>query len=133
MLEKISSDEGTSHSKAATLRSKITSSNLSPAQLEGVYVADSLNEALALRPRLTRQESVVTRDGIWLGVGWIRVIKADEVHSGVLQREHELKALDDEIRDQSEKLQASQSQRQGHSCTTTQRTFSEGQLRWHNE
>jgi chromosome segregation protein len=112
LLEKTASDEAASHSKAATLRSKITSSNLSPAQLEGVYVADSLNEALALRPRLTRQESVVTRDGIWLGVGWLRVIKADEAHSGVLQREHELKVLDDEISDQSEKLQASQSQRQ---------------------
>ena len=112
LLEKIASDEGASHSKATTLRSKITSSNLSPSQLEGVYVADSLNDALALRPRLTRQESVVTRDGIWLGVGWLRVIKADEAHSGVLQREHELKVLDDEIRDQSEKLQTSQSQRQ---------------------
>jgi len=112
LLEKSTAEDNAPQTKAPTLRSKIQSSKIVPSQIDGVYAVDSLNDALALRPRLTRQESVVTREGIWLGVGWLRIVKADEAHSGVLQREHELKTLGDEIQDQTEKLQTLQVQRQ---------------------
>src|SRR5690606_1351458 len=47
--------------------------------LGNVYAVETLHEALALRPRLGAGESVVTRDGLWLGAGWLRVSReADE-------------------------------------------------------
>ena len=61
--------------------------------LAGVYAVDSLDQALALRPRLAASESVITRDGLWLGGNWMRVTRDTDEKAGVLQREQELKQL----------------------------------------
>jgi len=63
------------------------------ALLSGVYVADDLASALSMRDTLAAYESVVTRDGIWLGNGWLRVVRDDDAKAGILQREQELKTL----------------------------------------
>ncbi len=64
--------------------------------LSGVYVADTLDQALAGREGLAPGQSIVTRDGVWLGKGWLRVERGDE-EGGVLVREQRLKQLEDEI------------------------------------
>jgi len=97
LIENAQSYEQTPHSKAQSLSSKIRSGGPSLPQVDGVYAVDTLNEALALRPRLMRTESVVTKDGLWLGIGWLRVIKQEESHKGILQREQELKQLENKI------------------------------------
>ncbi len=61
--------------------------------LGGVYAVDGLHDALALRSRLSARESVVTRDGIWLGRAWLRVARDADQNSGVLAREQEIKSL----------------------------------------
>ncbi len=61
--------------------------------LAGVYAADGLAEALALRPRLAPHESVITPEGIWIGDGWLRVGLDEEEKAGVLEREQEIKTL----------------------------------------
>jgi len=111
LLENINPSDA-SHTKAPTLLSKVRSAGPLPVQIEGVYAVESLNDALALRPRLMRSESVVTREGIWLGLGWLRVTKQEETHSGVLQREQEIKGLTQSISEHTEKLQNLQAQRQ---------------------
>jgi chromosome segregation protein len=63
------------------------------AVLSGVYAVDDLEQALALRPRLAANESVITRDGIWLGSNWLRVAHDADEKAGVLQREQELTTL----------------------------------------
>lgn len=60
--------------------------------LAGVYAADSVAEALAARRHLTAHESIVTREGLWLGVDWMRLDRgADE--DSVLRRATALEAL----------------------------------------
>ena len=60
--------------------------------LAGVYAADSPAQALAARQHLTGRESVVTREGLWLGVDWVRLDRgADE--DSVLRRAAALEAL----------------------------------------
>ncbi|MFP1678701.1 chromosome segregation protein SMC [Alloalcanivorax sp. C16-2] len=61
--------------------------------LTGVHAADDLGAALALRPRLAAGESVVTRDGIWLGPDWLKVMREQDQEAGVLERRRELEAL----------------------------------------
>jgi chromosome segregation protein len=63
------------------------------ALLRGVHAADDLPAALALRRALPPGESVITRDGIWIGPNWLRVNRADDPHSGVLAREQEIREL----------------------------------------
>ena len=61
--------------------------------LGGVYVAEDLNQALSLRPRLGALESVITRDGVWIGNGWLRVVRSSDEQSSVLIREQALQDL----------------------------------------
>ncbi len=67
------------------------------ALMPGVYAATSLNEAMSLRPQLKDYESVITRDGVWLGSSWARLIKAQDEKSGVISREQEIKTLTADI------------------------------------
>ena len=79
-----------------------------PQLLEGIYSADGLEDAQALLDQLEPGQSVVTRDGIWLGHGWVRVARgtADGL-SGLLEREGErqqLRLACEESRSELEKL-----------------------------
>lgn len=80
-------------SKAITLASKINSKLSINNLLQGVYAAENISEALTLRSKLVTNESVVTKDGIWLGVGWVRVAYDTKQKAGILQRERELQEL----------------------------------------
>jgi chromosome segregation protein len=77
---------------AASLQAKVQGTVLGSV-LSTVYTADTLNEALALRRRLKSGESVVTRDGIWLGSDWLRVSRDADARSGVIEREQTLREM----------------------------------------
>ncbi|WP_127477397.1 chromosome segregation protein SMC [Sulfurivermis fontis] len=78
---------------SGTLASKVQAPWSLAGLLGGIYAAENLAEALALRPRLAAHESVITRDGLWLGSSWLRVAREADEHAGVLQREQELREL----------------------------------------
>jgi chromosome segregation protein len=42
-------------------------------------------------------QSVVTRDGVWLGADWLRLSRDPEPHTGVIEREETLRALRAEV------------------------------------
>ena len=63
--------------------------------LHGVLTADHLAQALTMRETLQDGQSVITREGIWLGKGWLRLDREQGGHSGILEREQELRALQD--------------------------------------
>jgi chromosome segregation protein len=67
--------------------------------LSRVRVADSLNDALAMRGKLADGESVVTADGIWLGRSWLRVSRDKDSKSGILSREHEMRRVKANLRE----------------------------------
>ena len=66
--------------------------------LGGVGCAATLAEALAGRSRLTAGQSVVTRDGYWVGPNWLRILRDPDHQAGVLRREQAIRALHDAIR-----------------------------------
>ena len=72
--------------------------------LGGVYAAETLDQALAYRDRLGARESIVTRDGVWIGAGWLRVKHAADDKAGILAREKEIKSLKAKLEVQSEYL-----------------------------
>ncbi len=72
--------------------------------LAGIYAAETLADALQVRSGLKGQESVVTRDGIWLGGNWVRVLKTKNAASGVIARKKELETLSASIAELEEKL-----------------------------
>ncbi len=82
---------------ANPLASRVTANWPLASLLAGVYGVEGLAEALALRPRLAGHESVITRDGLWLGPNWLRLARDADEHAGVLHREQELRELGDAI------------------------------------
>jgi chromosome segregation protein len=61
--------------------------------LAGVYCVDDAEMARTLSSQLKAHESVITPDGTWFGSGWIKIIRAKDSKTGVLQREKELRLL----------------------------------------
>jgi chromosome segregation protein len=85
------------HDKAQRLVEKVSSPWNLENLLSGVYCTDDLDSALALRSRLSASESVITRDGIWIGNGWLRFSRDKDERSSVLQREKDMQALTADI------------------------------------
>ena len=77
--------------------------------LGGVCLAEDLGHALKLRDGLAEYESIITRDGIWMGRNWLRMSQEKDEKSGVLAREDELRKISAELQrlgEQTEQLTA---------------------------
>ncbi|TAK74497.1 MAG: chromosome segregation protein SMC [Gammaproteobacteria bacterium] len=97
---------GKTKDKGALILEKIKSSWSLEGLLSGIYVADSLEDALKLCESLDLNESVVTRDGIWLNRSWLKILRQEDAAAGVFQREQELKQLTTRIEQLEEKQEA---------------------------
>ena len=75
------------------LADKIKASFSLAGLLDGIYIAESLEAAKEIRTQLTGNESVITRDGIWLGRGWSRVCRGMDEQNRTLTREQEIQEL----------------------------------------
>ena len=90
---------GNTASAAGTLAEKVTSQESLGSLLGKVKTADDLAQALAMRSSLAAHESVITRDGIWIGPDWLRVARDADNEGGILARQQELEMLDAESDD----------------------------------
>ena len=88
---------GVADAAAPSLIDKVSSTQDIRSLLAGVLVADDLPQALALRDSLSAQQSIITRDGVWLGPDWLRVARDGDNEGGVLARQQELEILEAEI------------------------------------
>ncbi len=78
--------------RPALLDKLSTSLDLSPL-LDGIYVADSMDDALRLRETLAAHESIVTRAGDRVGCNWLRLGAESDKASGLLSRRQEIERL----------------------------------------
>jgi chromosome segregation protein len=85
--------EGTEAVRAASLAAKVKGPAAVAGQLSSVLTVESLAEALQRRTSLAPGQSVITRDGEWVGREWLRVSRGADHHAGVIEREHRLKSL----------------------------------------
>lgn len=82
---------------APLLADKVSADKDISALLGGVYAVDDLPAALALRDKLLASESIITKDGLWLGGNWLRVARDSDASAGVIARKQELEELSAEI------------------------------------
>jgi chromosome segregation protein len=91
--------------KAELLSNKVNASWDAQGLLAGIYIAEDLTAALALRAQLAVGESVITRDGIWLSAHWVRVTRDTDASSGVIARRQELEELGAAIAEAEEQVE----------------------------
>lgn len=85
---------------AQSLAAKVEKAPASIARmLARVRVANTLNDALDMRDQLSDQQSVITRDGIWLTRDWLRVSRDKDAKAGVLAREHDMRRLKSDVKE----------------------------------
>ncbi len=123
----------TASAKPTELRSKVTGDVALNDLMEGVHAADTLAQALKQRQSLKDGESVITKDGLWLGRQWLRIARADSQDS-VLLRETEITELRAEldeieatIKEQEERVASSSKQLSEHETRreTLQHSFND--------
>lgn len=73
------------------LSDKVSSSIPLDPFLHDVRCVDTLDAALALRNSLAHNESVITKDGVWLGASWLRISRDNDASTGVLARENSIR------------------------------------------
>jgi chromosome segregation protein len=71
-----------------------------------VKPVETLDDALALRGQLSAGQSLISRDGYWVGRDFLRVRRASEAESGVLARGQELQRLEAEREEREATLAA---------------------------
>jgi len=81
------------NSAAELLSGKISANWEVGGLLNGIYCCDNLHQALALRGGLSVSESVVTKQGVWLGRHWIRVQGQVDKDSGILERRGQISEI----------------------------------------
>lgn len=96
-LVEVDSNNGSSSGTAGYLDQKVKSSLDLGRFLNGIKIAESLDEALKIRGALAGNESVVTRDGVWLGKNWLRITNDKDARQGVLARETEIRELQQQL------------------------------------
>jgi len=93
------------NTSAEWLASKVSSDINLTHLLSNIRIADDLNSAMAQRGQLTESQSIITKEGIWLGKNWLRVAKDSDAKSGVVAREKEIEALSQELELQQQRLE----------------------------
>ncbi len=98
------SSAATASGSKGQLLTDLVKGDSAQALMANVYAAESLADALKLQPTLSATESVVTREGIWLGSNWLRVARDKDATAGVLKRKQELDAISQEAVALNEKV-----------------------------
>ncbi|MGH1537451.1 MAG: chromosome segregation protein SMC [Gammaproteobacteria bacterium] len=89
---------------SGTLVSKVKAPVDLSDKLGNVLVANDIQAALQKSQSLEAGQSVITRDGVWLGQGWLRVSRIAANKGNVLQRKNEILNLEKEVQAQQETI-----------------------------
>ena len=73
-------------------------------QLNAIHTAETLSEGLLIRESMQAFESVVTKDGYWLGKHWVKFYFPQEQQSGLLVRVQKIKDLEISIKEAEQEL-----------------------------
>ena len=87
-----------------TLIAKVTSSVDLSEMLGRVFVAKDISSAVKKRETLESGQSVITKDGVWMGGNWLRISRIAANKSNVLQRKGEIHLLEKEVTAQEEQI-----------------------------
>jgi chromosome segregation protein len=106
-------DQEAADLEVANLRARVQGPAGLDAFFSGVIATPHLRDALALRHRLQAGQSVITRDGVWIGPDWLRVSRDRDAHEGVLEREQELRRQRRAVEEQARQHQAVEADLEG--------------------
>ena len=72
--------------------------------LYGVYAAQSIEVALANRASLNSGQSIITREGLWVGSDWMRVLHGGDQTQGIIERGQAIEQLSLNVEEAEQEL-----------------------------
>ena len=82
-------------------------------QLDTIFLAENLADALTCLPSLEKHQSVITSDGVWMGPGWLRSVPMDtQDEQSVLLRKEALQGLQHELAIATAQMHRAQQERE---------------------
>ncbi len=78
--------------------------------LAGIYCADDMETTQRLAAGLQAHESVISRDGVWLSSGWLKIQRSKDNKTGVLQREKQLRLFKQQLEQLQQEIAAFENQ-----------------------
>ncbi len=103
-VELLSSEQGKTQGNTGSLSELVETDVSLDHLLSGIHTADNLIDAEAKLASLSSEESIVTKDGIWLSSNWIRVSLDSDEKAGVLARKKDIELLHSEIDEEDARL-----------------------------
>ena len=85
-----------------TLASKVKAPVDLTELLGGVLIANTIDSAFNKRERLTPGQSVITKNGVWMGANWLRISRIAANKGNVLQRKREIQVLEKAMKSQQQ-------------------------------
>ncbi|CAA6826761.1 MAG: Chromosome partition protein smc [uncultured Thiotrichaceae bacterium] len=107
-VEEATSSPNSSSSVGTTLLSKISRGKAFVSYLDGIYCADSFQDALQHKNTLAPHESIICKDGFWLGANWLHIKSLQADQQSVFARNTEIEQLVESIAEQTSNLQTMQ-------------------------
>ncbi|MEQ8486329.1 MAG: chromosome segregation protein SMC [Pseudomonadales bacterium] len=78
--------------------------------LHGVFAAETVDVAFAQRHRLGAGESIITRQGVWVGPDWVRVLGRGSDEAGIIERAQQIDTLTMRVEEAERQLGIQQGQ-----------------------
>ncbi|WP_165855040.1 chromosome segregation protein SMC [Marinobacter sp. JSM 1782161] len=88
---------GAGEATAGRLSAEVSQSGGLHGFLDSIHTAATLDEALARRDNLAPHETILTRDGVWLGRHWLKTPESAEGQVGVIERQEKVDGLRAEV------------------------------------
>ncbi|MFK7815877.1 MAG: chromosome segregation protein SMC [Gammaproteobacteria bacterium] len=98
------SNHNSGQTSGDTLVSKVKAPVDLSDKLGNVFVANDIQSALNKSASLQPGQSVITRDGVWFGPGWLRVSRIAANKGNVLQRKNEILSLEKVVQSQQDEI-----------------------------
>lgn len=92
------------------LASKVKQPSSLQAVLANIYCTDTVQQAFQQQGDLTAGESIISRDGAWIGSNWLQFNSEDNLRDGVLARQKEIETLQSHIEHLSDELSLNEEQ-----------------------
>ena len=89
----LATEQGELGKAVGLLAEKIHAPLAAHSLVAGIHCAENLTEALAQRHHLATGESIITREGVWIGRNWLRSRRSGDALNGILQRQQEIESL----------------------------------------
>ncbi|ALG66460.1 chromosome segregation protein SMC [Beggiatoa leptomitoformis] len=91
--DKFTANVNDSHPTWTPLLDKITTTLSLDSFLSSIWAANDLNTALAMRPHLSANESIITPQSVWLGTNWLHCRQGKDEKTGMIGREQEINRI----------------------------------------